>query len=100
MWKRYEVAALERAKEARNYIAHQAADVGRPLSSVSAKHVHLQFEKLRTEIGALVEGDNIISNWIFGIENWKESSCGMRNAYPGLVRQWLYGSEPSVEEEK
>jgi hypothetical protein len=46
-----EIAVLERAKDARNFIAHECADIG-SLPTVSAQHIQDQLARLRSELRA------------------------------------------------
>jgi hypothetical protein len=87
----HDVALLERAKNARNFIAHESANIGRPLSSVSARHIHEQLARLRSEVEALTAGDNLISRWVFEIEEKEPAPPGIQDAYPGWVQQWIFG---------
>jgi len=62
-----DVAILERAKDARNFIAHESADMGF-LSSISTELINEKLSRLRRELEALVAGDNLVSKWIYAIE--------------------------------
>jgi len=85
-----EVALLERAKDARNFIAHDSADIG---TWASTKQIFEQRERLRNEVEALTAGDNVISCWIYRLENHKELGLpGIEEDYPRLVRQWIFGA--------
>jgi hypothetical protein len=86
-----DVALLERAKDARNFIAHESADIG-PLSGASAEHIFEQLERLRNEVEALTAGDNLISRWVYGIENREPAPPGIQENYPRWVQQWIFGA--------
>ncbi|WP_020176641.1 hypothetical protein [Methyloferula stellata] len=86
-----EIALLVRAKDARNFIAHENANIGRPLSSISARHIHEQLARVRSEVEALVAGDNFISAWVFGIQEKEPTPRWIQEAYPGWVQQWIFG---------
>jgi hypothetical protein len=86
-----DLALLERAIKARNFIAHECADIG-PLSSASAKHILEQQERLRNEVEALTDGDNLISRWIYEIENREPAPWGFQEDYRTLVQQWIFAA--------
>ena len=88
-----DVVLLERAIKARNFIAHECADIG--LSSASAKDILEQMERLRNVVEALTAGDNLISGWVYVIENMGKEPAprGIQEDYPGLVEQWAFGAK-------
>jgi hypothetical protein len=86
-----DVALLERAKDARNFIAHESANLGWPLSGVSARHIRVSLVRLRHEVEALTAGDNLISRWVFEIEQREPAPWGLQQEYPQWVRQWIFG---------
>lgn len=86
-----DVALLERAKNARNFIAHESANLGWPLSDVSARHIHDNLVRLRREVEALTAGDNFISRWVFEIEHKETAPWGIQQAYPQWIQQWIFG---------
>jgi hypothetical protein len=85
-----DVVLLERAKVARNFIAHHIADIIG--TRASAKEIVEQRERLRSEVDALVAGDNVVSCWIDDFQNKEPVSRGMREDYPTLVRRWIFGA--------
>jgi hypothetical protein len=86
-----DVALLERAKDARNFIAHESAEIG-SLSGVSAEHIFEQLERLRNEVEALTAGDNLISRWVYEIENRERAPREIQEQYPRWVQQWIFGA--------
>jgi len=66
-FKATDIVKLDRARLARNVIAHEIAGLG-PLSGVSTKVLSERRARLRSEPIMLVEGDNLVSRWIFEIE--------------------------------
>lgn len=86
-----DIVVLEQAKNARNFIAHESADIGH-LSSASAKQIHEQLARLRCELRALVAGDNLVSRWVYEIEEKEPAPSGIQAAYPKWVEQWVFRS--------
>ena len=86
------ISKLERAKDARNYIAHESTEIG-VLSSVSAKTIDESLTRLRRELAYLIVGDDLVSRWVFEIEEKQRTSRKMRAAYHQQVFQWVFGSE-------
>lgn len=87
-----DITLLERAKDARNFIAHESTNLGWPLSDVSARHIHENLVRLRREIETLAAGDNFISGWVFGIEQKEPALQEIRQAYPQSVQRWIFGA--------
>lgn len=81
---------LHKAREARNFIAHEGASIGyiwyaRPESIL--QHT----VKLRTAVGDLAAGDNLISQWCHGLEEPHASQpTDWIAAYPDLVDRWVF----------
>ena len=84
-----DLAAFERARDARNYIAHESARVG-SLSSASAKTIDEKITRLKTELEALTAADNVVSTWIYEIEEKEPAPRGIQDAYPKWVLQWVF----------
>jgi len=85
-----DIAVLERAKDARNFIAHESASIG-PLHDTSAQHIHERLARLRTELEALAAGDNLVSAWVYEIEEKEPAPRGIKAAYPNWVKNWVFG---------
>ncbi len=85
------VDVLRRARKARNFIAHEGADVG-DISSARAKHLLEHTGRLRSAVSDLAAGDNIISQWGFHFE---EPNCSLPrdliDAYPAMIDEWVFG---------
>lgn len=84
-----QVAALEKARDARNYIAHEGAYFG-PLH-VKPKHIHEHLAKLRSFLGDLSGGDDVISRWVYEIEEKEVPSSILMQNYQEMIEQWVYG---------
>ncbi len=85
-----DIAHLTAAKDARNYIAHQAADVGCLFSPVTARVIE-KMDTLRENIKALAAGDNIVSSWVYEIEEKQPSPVVMKSEYPQRLVDWVFG---------
>lgn len=86
-----DITLLEEAKDARNFIAHEGANFG-SLSDISAKQVHEQLDRLREEVGKLTTGDNLVSRWVYEIEEKEPAPQEIQNTYAQRVQQWVFGS--------
>jgi hypothetical protein len=84
-----DLETLERARDARNYIAHESAKLG-PLSSASAKTITEKLAQLRVELQALIDGDNLVSRWIYEISEKEPAPSGIQQAYPSWVLEWVF----------
>ncbi|MFE0448141.1 hypothetical protein [Streptomyces fungicidicus] len=90
---------LRRAREARNFIAHEGADVG-DLSAARAKHILAHAGRLRSAVSDLAAGDNIVSQWGFHFEepNWSLPR-DLVDAYPAMIDNWVFGHFGSLLDE-
>lgn len=85
-----DIALLDRAREARNAIAHSIAELG-PVSGISASTLVERTERLREEVAALVVGDNLVSRWCYEIEEKEHAPMEIQERYPEWVTDWLWG---------
>jgi len=85
-----DIEVLERAKDARNFVAHESANIGWPLSIVSARHIHEHLARLRQETEALAAGDNLMSLWVFKVQEKEPAPPGIQQAYPQWVQEWIF----------
>jgi hypothetical protein len=84
---------LEKAREARNYIAHEGAGAIGDLWSYSVKHKLKALRKLHAKVIDLAKGDNIASTWIYQIEEPREP-LPFSTDYPDKVEYWIFGHMP------
>ncbi len=89
------IQTLERAKDARNFIAHEGANVGEP-SSVSARQLDEQLHRLRKEVGFLTIGDNLVSRWVYEIENREPAPAEIQEGYLQMIDEWIFGDRVST----
>ena len=60
--------AVDKGRESRNFIAHEAADLGYPLCYASSDNIAKRLAKLRVAVSVLAAGDNVVSRWLYEIE--------------------------------
>ena len=82
-----DIALLDRAREARNFIAHKGALVPLEVSRLRLQH---QITELKNEVIALVPGDNIVSRWICEIEDNAPAPQEIQRLYPHWVEKWVF----------
>ncbi len=80
---------LEKARDARNFIAHEGAAVG-DLAGASAKTIFAQSDQLRLQVKLMIQADNIISRWIYEIENKEPAPSAIQQEYPQMVDKWIF----------
>ncbi len=85
-----DVMLIERAKDARNYIAHEGALLGL-LSEVNANDIEKKLLHLRREISFLIKGDNLISSWVYEIEDKEPAPSEIQRLYPKWIKKWVFG---------
>lgn len=83
--------ALDGARKARNFIAHEGASVG-SISAVSQGDILEHAARLRAAVADLALGDNVVSQWCFHLDEPKDSLPRMLiDAYPTMVDGWVFG---------
>lgn len=83
---------LHRAREARNFIAHEGAAVG-DIWHANSDRILLHAVKLRAAVKDLARGDNLISQWCHGLDEPNElPPANWINRYPETVDTWVFGS--------
>lgn len=87
-----DIELLEKAKDSRNFIAHEGANIGY-VHSASAKQIHEQLARLRKEVETLVSGDNVVSRWVYEIEEKEPAPVEIQKVYPKWVEQWVFGGD-------
>ncbi|MFE4305685.1 hypothetical protein [Streptomyces sp. NPDC056891] len=90
---------LRQAREGRNFIAHEGANVG-DISTAREKPILAQAGRLRSAVSALVAGDNIVSQWGFHFEEPNSSlPQDLIAAYPEMIDEWAFGHFGSLLDE-
>jgi hypothetical protein len=82
-----DIARLHKGREARNLIAHEGALIGG--ISVAGKHIIKAFGRLRTAVTDLADADNLLSTWLYEIEEKQHAGEMVRN-YPVWVERWIF----------
>lgn len=82
------IAILERAKDARNFIAHEGAAY---FDSTNQWLIIARLKTLREEVKHLTQGANLVSLWSYEIENKEPGPRRFFKEYPKTVDQWVFG---------
>lgn len=80
---------LDEAKSARNFIAHEGAAFGYVHGTRPAA-VQSHLERLRHQLRRLVPGDDLVSRWVYQIEEKEPPPTSPSHAYPALVETWVF----------
>lgn len=84
-----DIELLKRAKDSRNWIAHEGAEIG-GLGYVSAEIIHKKLDLLRRKVQFLIAGDNLVSRWIYEIEENEPAPAHIMANYPKYIERWLF----------
>lgn len=84
-----DINLLEKAKDARNYIAHECANFG-PLSGIPARSIHEQLGRLREQIVVLAAGDNVVSRWVYEIQEKEAAPRKIQSTYVQRIEGWVF----------
>ena len=82
-----EIARLSRAREARNFVAHESGKI----NIYRAEHIAEAFTALRSAVVDLASGDNVISTWLFEISEKSPAPKWMTETYEARVCNWIFG---------
>ncbi|WP_162641518.1 hypothetical protein [Streptosporangium sp. 'caverna'] len=86
-----DIDVLDKARKARNFIAHEGVAIGAMWVARSNKILD-HIIRLRAAVTDLAHGDNIISQWCHGIEEPKEPLPRFFvEAYPSMIDNWVFG---------
>lgn len=81
---------LDGAREARNFIAHEGADIGNVMDA-KQRTILKRATRLREAVADLASGDNVVSQWVFHIEEPNDYlPKGLVDAYPMMVDDWVF----------
>lgn len=84
-----DIDALDRAREARNLIAHQIASVG-AISAVSTEELATRTDTLRRALRELACGDNVVSKALYEIHEREPAPPTIQNEYPRWLDEWVF----------
>jgi len=85
-----DIPALERARDARNFIAHESADVG-ALYMLSPRRIEERLGELRVQLEALAQGDDLVSRWVYQIEEKEPAARWLMTDYARVMQGWVFG---------
>lgn len=83
-----ELETLVKAKDARNYVAHECVAECSYHSRFSRSPPDLE-ARFESEVRALVAGDNLVSSWSFMFHERQNPSRGLILLYPEQLTQWV-----------
>lgn len=89
---------LRKAKDARNFIAHEGASIGH-LSGITVRALKSQTSRLRQEVATLAAGDNLVSRWLYEIEENRVAPSTITQDYAAWIDDWIFGTYENVHEE-
>jgi hypothetical protein len=84
-----DIALLERARDARNFIAHEVAILG-GLSDIGETLISQRIKLLRAHVVALTAADNMVSRWVYEIEEKEPAPDEIQEVYPELIARWVF----------
>ncbi len=84
-----EITVLIRAKDARNYIAHEAVTATAFISRFSRRHRPDNLSLFKDAVSALVEGDNLISSWGYMFHEQEGYPAEYLVEYPNRLTKWI-----------
>ena len=88
-----ERSALESSRRGRNFIAHEGAGFG-SVWAVSQESLGLHLRKLRAAVTDVAAGDNVVSGWVYEIEE-KEHAPGFSRR---RTRTWLINGSSGISD--
>jgi len=83
-----EIEVLKKGKDARNYIAHEAAH-SLLLEEHSAIEIQKEMSRYKSELLALAEAENLISKWRYEIQMKTVSPIIYPSTYVARVYNWI-----------
>lgn len=85
-----QLEVLVRAKKGRNLVAHEGINIG-PLYSIKHGEVLQVLQRLRSAVADVAAGDNIVSTWIYSLDEPREPVPHIATTYPDLIDRWVFG---------
>lgn len=83
-----DVRVLEKARDARNFIAHEGAMPGY-LWTTPPDAILEHADKLRGYVRDLAAGDHLVSCWVYELDEGESAGTTMAG-YPQLVERWIF----------
>jgi len=91
-----DLAVLHAARLARNYVAHECAN----LMSVSAssRTILSLMEELRKHVEILARGDALVSRWCYEIAEKESAPWAVCDQYEDRLGRWVFGGPPVLDQ--
>ena len=89
-----ELELLERARDARNFIAHEGAAFGYVFQA-ERESTLAHLEKLRGYLRDLIAGDNLVSTWVYEIEEKEPAPASISDFFAREAESWAF--EPASD---
>ncbi len=89
-----DIAQLEQARRARNYIAHESTSIGWQWCA-TAEVIRERLSRLHTKLMALAAGDNLVSRWTYEIDEREPAPSEIQRLYPEWASEWVFGKRPA-----
>lgn len=87
---------LQRARESRNYIAHQGTDIGE-LHGASDQRILRNLASLYPHVVNVAKGENLASRWAFEVCEREPAPRAFVEGYVEMATTWVFGEAFSVE---
>ena len=85
-----DVTILQKAREARNYLAHEGAFPGL-IWCAETRHIERHLETLRAAVTDLAMGNHLVSRWCYEFDE-KQPAGSVMAHFPEMVDRWVFGS--------
>ena len=85
-----QLQTLVKAKSGRNLIAHEGVNIG-SLYSVKSARILQVLQTLRSVVADVAAGDNIVSTWLYSLDEPREPVPHIALTYVDLVDRWVFG---------
>ena len=94
-WRQEQIALLIKAREARNYVAHEAAGAIGELYHHNVQHMLDALRLLHAKVIDLAKGDNVVSAWAYYMEELtSEPLPSISVDYLDRIESWVFGHVP------
>ncbi len=85
-----ELRILDKAREGRNYIAHESASIGE-LHEASESFLLQKMASLYPHVLAVAVGDNLASKWEYEVSERESAPQYFMEEYVAKVMVWVFG---------
>jgi hypothetical protein len=84
-----DIERLDKARGGRNFIAHRGASIG-SVTHAKAQTIIDQARDLRSAVADLAQGDNLVSKWIYEIEEKRGAPAQIQQIYETWIDNWVF----------